>query len=297
MKLKIFGLAVVLVLGLLLVTPVAAVKPTANLASAVVVPWHLSADVARIPPFGCADIPGSDTASKLIVNQPNGNTEVALTGVMNGLNPNTEYIVYLGEGYSKTMNRWNIEGDWNLDFIYGSGHYFHTMTVLDQTEPFCQPYNYEPAYFEGTGLSTNQADQKFWDVIGTVNDNSQILFRLVYKAPSNNPGYYSYVTGTIATGTSMVGFWSNAGQSGTWTGTGVATSTPVTDGFPGFGTKLDTFTFMTDDTGAGSWHVNLRDADFDGPDTYKLSVWINSAGDGASGTVLISDNFEVTVEI
>ena len=65
--------------------PVLAVKPVDT--GAQTYAWHLSGDVMPVPPYGSIDIPGSDTASKLIVNQPNGNTEVAITGVMNGLLP------------------------------------------------------------------------------------------------------------------------------------------------------------------------------------------------------------------
>jgi len=49
---------------------------------------------------------------------------------------------------------------------------------------------------------------------------------------------------------------------------------------------------MTDENGAGSWHFNLKDADFSGLGTYNLSVWINKPG----ATILISDNFEVVVD-
>jgi hypothetical protein len=82
------------------------VKPTYNLAAAEEVAWHVSAEVGPVPPYGDGDILGSDTASKLIVNQPNGNTEVALTGVMNGLNPNTVYTVLLSKGYFTTPVYW-----------------------------------------------------------------------------------------------------------------------------------------------------------------------------------------------
>mgnify|MGYP001768376835 CR=1 FL=1 len=79
---------------------VQAVKPEGNLAGAVNVDWNLSADVAPVPPYGSRDIPGSDTASKLIVNQPNGNNEVVITGVMKDLHSNTTYTVYMSKGYT-----------------------------------------------------------------------------------------------------------------------------------------------------------------------------------------------------
>jgi len=76
-----------------------AVKP-AGLGGAQTYAWHLSGAIMPVPPYGSRDVLGSDTASKLIVNQPNGNTEVTITGVMNGLNPNTTYTVYLSKLYS-----------------------------------------------------------------------------------------------------------------------------------------------------------------------------------------------------
>jgi len=145
-----------------------AAKPTANLASAQKVDWNLSAAVMPVPPYGSRDIPGSDTASKLIVNQPNGNIEVTITGAMNGLNPNTPYTVYLSKGYD--------------------------------------PYTGWPGLFTST---------------------------------------------------------------------------------------VPAFTFVTDAYGAGSWHVNLRDANFPESGIHTLSVWINEAG----LTMLISGNFEVISEI
>ncbi|GAH31234.1 unnamed protein product [marine sediment metagenome] len=69
-----------------------AVKPAGNLAGAEKVEWNLSGDVMPSPPWGLHDIPGSDTASKLIVNQPNGNTEVAITGANEWVRP--RYPIY-----------------------------------------------------------------------------------------------------------------------------------------------------------------------------------------------------------
>ena len=79
------------------------VKPTGNLAGAKEVDWNLSGDVMPVPPYGSFDIEGSDIASKLIVNQPNGNVEVTVTGVMKGLDPNTTYTVILSNGYTPQL--------------------------------------------------------------------------------------------------------------------------------------------------------------------------------------------------
>jgi len=164
-KAIIFMLVVALII---LVTPgiVYGVKPAGNEAGALKVAWNLSADVMPVPPYGTLDKLGSDTASKLIVNQPNGNTEVTITGAMNGLYPNKTYTVILSKEY-----------------------------ILNTT-------------------------------------------------------------------------------------------------FPGdFIDKAQRFTFTTDEYGEGSWHINLRDDYFKGPDSYTLSVWINYSG----LTILISDNFTVVV--
>lgn len=164
-------LLVVAALLFVFAAPVQAVKPDENLAAAEKVVWHLSADVMPSPPYGYYDIPGSDTASKLIVNQPNGNTEVTITGVMNGLNHYTVYTVYLSKPWEPGDTWWN-------------------------------------------GLFTD---------------------------------------------------------------------------------TVQPFTFTTDAYGAGSWHINLVDSDFQNePGTYALSVWINVYA--VDATLLISDNFQVVVD-
>jgi len=112
MKKLIYLIVLALILGLVLTgcsllsdisqvptTEQTKVKPTGNLAGAEKVPWNLSADVMPVPPYGSRDILGSDTASKLIVNQPNGAVEVTITGVMNGLHPDTTYTIYLSKEY------------------------------------------------------------------------------------------------------------------------------------------------------------------------------------------------------
>ena len=103
------------------------------------------------------------------------------------------------------------------------------------------------------------------------------------------------MTAIIASDGSMTGSWNDivpGTRSGTWsTTTGTATNYQVGNGWPGLFRNLQTFTFVTDDLGSGSWHLNLRDGDFDGTGTYSLSIWVNGAG----ATVLISDNFDVVV--
>ncbi len=63
-----------------------------------VVAWHLSGAIFP-PPYGAKDIPGSDTASTLTVNQAEGNTQITITADMGGLAPNTEYTVFISKSY------------------------------------------------------------------------------------------------------------------------------------------------------------------------------------------------------
>jgi len=268
-------------ISILLITPVLAVKPAENLASAEKVPWNLSSEVMKAPPYGSRDISGSDEASKLIVNQPNGNVEVVITGVMNGLNPNTVYTVYLSNSYTKNIPRWSLEGDWTLEFMYLGSPYIHEMTVTIQQLG---------GSFEGYGHYVPDPEYT-WTVTGTVS-GSNVAFRIVYTG--KNSGYFVDAVGTIASDGTMSGTWSNPSQSGTWSSTaGKATLLGyVGSGWSGlFTNTVPPFTFTTDEYGAGSWHINLCDSDFPGPGTYTLSVWINEAG----STMLISDNFSVVV--
>ena len=282
MKKIIAGMASIAVF-LILAFPVFAVKPTGNLAGAENVTWNLSGDVMPSPPWGLSDIIGSDTASKLIVNQPNGNVEVAVTGVMNGLSPNSTYQVFPSNAWS-TSEKWNITGDWSLRFMYGSA-YDHEMTVTFQ--------NMYTGDFSGTGHSIPNPGTT-WDIQGTsevVGDT--ITLDLIYTG--NNSGYTVHAVGTIGPDGDIVsGTWSSsAGQSGTWSSFGgKAINKTVGNGYPGLFTGQAMFTFVTDEFGHGSWHFNLKNADFSGSGTYNLSVWINRPG----ATILVSDNFQVVVD-
>ena len=106
--------------------------------------------------------------------------------------------------------------------------------------------------------------------------------------------------GTIAPDGSMSGTWLDTwgalNRTGTWSSTsGAAVETYSSTSWPGLfnASAVPTFTFTTDEFGAGSWHINLRDAVFSGPETYELSIWINVPG---VATILISDNFVVEVD-
>ena len=256
------------------------VKPE-GLGGAQTYAWYLSADVMPVPPYGSGDIEGSDTASKLIVNQPNGAVEVTVTGVMNGLAPNTTYTVYLSKEYIK-YTPFNIEGIYKWLVL---STYEHDM-IIDTQNP--------DGTFSGTGgypagsspyTSSGQTPET---ITGQVMGNQiDITFTTTYLGPYN-PGYTVTVSGTIDLDGSMSG-----NSPWEWhTTDGNVTLASGSTGWPGlFTSTVQPFTFVTDADGSGSWHINLRDIDFDeGPGDYTLSVWINN------GTILISDNFQVVVE-
>lgn len=286
---KILGILgiLALVLSMLIVTsmPVLAAKPTGNLAGAQTVAWKLSAAVMPVPPYGSRDIPGSDTASKLIVNQPNGNTVVTLTGVMNGLNPNTTYTVYLSKGYTPYVETgWSVAGSYVIDLTWEGQHYTEYL-LLSQSG----------SGITGTSLALAGNASPWTIELGSVT-GSTIDFLAHFNA---NTELHAKFSATIAADGSMInGYWADVPpggtRSGTWaTTSGSATKTYTGDaGWPGLFTgTVQPFTFATDANGAGSWHVNLTDADLPGAGpTYKLSVWINEAG----ATMLVSDTFQVT---
>jgi len=296
MKKLIYLIVLALILGLVLTgcllsnvgqvpaTEQTKVKPTGNLAGAKTYAWHLSADVMPVPPYGSKDIPGSDTASKLIVNQPNGNTEVTITGVMNGLDPNTEYTVYLSDLYTPYVDTgWSITGNWTFRCVLG-GNWDHDYTITTQTGNVFSGTGGYPA--TGPPYSITETVTGIIDAMGGV----ITLFHSDY-----NNGYWYKATGTInpADGT-ITGTWGNdsQGYGHTWysmSGNAIKTHTGST-GWPGlFTSTVQPFTFTTDAYGSGSWHVNLTDANFTGAGIYTLSVWINDVG----ATILISDNFQV----
>lgn len=298
MKKLIYLIVLALILGLVLTgcsllsdisqvpaTELTKVKPTGNLAGAVKVPWNLSGDVMPVSPYGpygTMDIPGSDTASKLIVNQPNGAVEVTITGAMNGLTPNTPYTVYLSKEYTK-YTPIDIRGTYEWLVL---STYLHDMTIDTQNPDgtFSGTGGYPAGSFPYT--SSGQTPET---ITGQVMGNQiDITFTTTYIGPYN-PGYTATVSGTIAPDGSMSG-----NTPCEWhTTEGHVTLASGSTSWPGlFTSTVQPFTFTTDEFGAGSWHVNLRDIDFGNePKVYTLSVWIN-----LGGTILISDNFKVVVD-
>ncbi len=157
---------------MLTVIPAVAIKPSENLAKAQEVTWFLSAEVMPVPPYGSRDIPGSDEASKLLINQPNGAVEVTVTGAMNGLNPITVYTVYLSNGYEPyVFTGWNVVGTWEIRYILG-GNWDHDVFITIQSD----------GTFEGTGGWPAGGPYTYTETItGTVDIMSgAVKFHVVY---------------------------------------------------------------------------------------------------------------------
>ena len=263
------------------------VKPTGNLAGADEVLWHLSADVMPVPPYGSCDILGSASASKLIVNQPNGSVEVAVTGVMNGLDPNTDYTVYLSKSYEPYVLGWNVVGTWVLRLHFGASIYDHDVVIEVQSD----------GTFEGTGGWPASDDPPYNNPYNeTVYGTIDIMTGVIEFHSDYENSYFYDATGTIASDGTMSGNWTGSGQpTYTWESiSGQATNNHTGDTWSQGSFKgQQWFQFTTDANGSGSWHVNLKDSDFDNmAETYTLSVWINKSG----ASILVSDHFAVVVD-
>jgi hypothetical protein len=266
----------------------AALKEKPNQAGAEKVPWNLSGAVMPVPPFGpygTADIPGSDTASKLIVNRPNGNTWLTLTGIMRGLAPRTTYTVYISNGYAPYVQTgWDVTGSYTIDLTFEGAH-IPEYLVLTQTG----------AGITGTYLALDAAGTVSpWNIDSGTVTGDQLTFTAHFQDDLTMTATFS---ATIAPdGTLVSGTWADVApgtRSGEWASTsGNAMMTHTGDiTWPGlFSAGVQPFTFTTTPSGNATWHKNLKMAVFPGPGTYKISAWVN----GPAGSILISDTFTVT---
>ena len=299
MKKSIYLIVLTLILGLVLTgclltnvgqvptTEQMKVKPAGNLAGAEEVPWNLSRAVMPAPPYGLSDILGSDTASKLIVNQPNGAVEVTITGAMNDLTPNTTYTVCLAKEYIPFIG-WDLVDKWGLQF-YLNGVAGNAHDIIIESQQPDGTFLGIGRYPAGGPPYNSTYDQI---ITGTVTSGLVTFF-----SDYENSSYWYAVTGKIsAHGKMMSGTWIDEhGNTGTFSSLyGAATS--IGGGAtwcPGlFTSTVPKFTFTTDIYGSGGWHINLRDSDFVKTGINILSVLINKPG----ATILISDNFEVVVD-
>lgn len=232
--------------------------------------WNLSGNVMPVPPYGSMDIPGSDTSSKLIVNEPNGKVKANVTGVMNGLTPNTTYTVYLSNTYEKYVETgWNVTGNYGINVKYEGTDYPEELALTQTVSGI-------------TGTLQLVGGGSLWTIdSGTVNSNSLELFGHF----NANPTLKIKLLATIAPDGTFSGTWMDiegGSRSGTWNSTsGMATMSYTGNNYwtgqlPG----TQPFTFTTDSLGSGSWHYNFKNT---APTSF--SVWINGAG----GTILISN--------
>jgi hypothetical protein len=239
--------------------------------------WNLSGAVMPVPPYGLHDIAGSDAASKLIVNQPSGKVVANVTGVMNGLLPNTTYTVYISKPYTPYQQTgWDVSGVYTMDTLYQSGHYFYTLT-LSQSGSTVLGNLYDP-YLPGD-----------LPVSGNLSGND-LTFSVTY--PGGWQGTRTF-TGVIDNTGAISGAWDETGPENgadSWS-TIAGNATKLFSGnvsWPGLLSGLiQPFTFTTDADGSGSWHQNFKSPDFSLP--LNFSVWINGSG----ATVLISDSISL----
>jgi hypothetical protein len=240
-----------------------------------------------VPPYGSSDIPGSDTASKLIVKEPNGTGLVTITGLMNGLKPNTTYTVILSKGYSlPPFTGWNVQGTWKINYEYKGGYYLHDAFLTQSSDNVSG----------NGGMPSGSLYDYAWSITrGSVSGDT---IHLVMDYTRGAPETTMIMNGVLASDGTMIGTWSDnyiqGNRTGTWTSTR-GKSIKVHSGSSSwtglFTSTIQPFIFTTDSYGSGIWQVNLRNADFPGTGPFNLSVWINDGG-----TLLISDNFKVVNE-
>ncbi len=254
--------------GLLAVGPGMVFAAATNHPGAQTYGWHLSGAVMPVPPYGSMDISGSDTASKMIVNQPNGKMGAVVTGVMNGLLPNTTYTVYPSNPYQPYIAA-NVAGSYTMDVLYAGTHFTYHLTLTQTGNTLSGTLN-DP-YLPGSLA-----------VSGTLVGND-VSFSVNY-GPGSSQGVRTF-SGVIGVSGALSGTWNETGTEGgsdTWsTVSGTAERAHGSTGWPGLLPGVGSSTFVTDGTGSGSWHYN-----FAAPAPTRFSVWINAPG----GTVLISDN-------
>jgi len=115
--------------------------------------------------------------------------------------------------FTYTVQGWNVEGDWVLDFYYieGHSHWIHDMTIATQAD----------GTFSGTGgyPATGPPYSHPWTLTGTISDND-VTFTIIYVSPAPNPGYTVWAAGEVAPDGTMSGTAvSSIGQHFTWTAT------------------------------------------------------------------------------
>ncbi len=251
--------------------------------------FFLSGDVMPVPPYGGLDIEDSDVMSKLIVNEPNGTNAITATGVMKGLLPETEYKVFISNGYDpyNVTDEWNILGDYVIELTYETSTYTHDISITSVVDGEVEGTDGSPA----DGPYTNEGT-----ITGTF-DGTVLDLTSTYTV--GNVGYTYKILLEVDEDGLLTGQWQHNGA-GDWLDLEVTEGMAVkfTEGnssWSGFLNEelIPAFTFTTDEEGHAGWHVNIPWEAVECVDgSFEFSVWINSVSPG--GTLLISEN--ITVE-
>ena len=253
--------------------------------------FYLSGDVMPVPPYGSLDIEDSDVRSKLIVNEPNGTNAATVTGVMKGLLPETEYMVYVSNGYVpyNVTDEWNVVGDYVLELHVGTATYAHDVSITSQ----------EDGVITGTdGYPAGETYTHGGTLEGEI-DGNNVTFTVEYTL--GNVGYIYNVMLEIDEDGFLTGTWQNGGT-GDWLELVVleGQAVKVTEGNSSWtgllnADLLPAFSFMTDEEGHAGWHVNIPwEAVVCEEGYFEFSIWINSIV--PSGTLLISESIMVECE-
>ena len=244
--------------------------------------WHLSASLTAA---ANEELEGADKASKLIVNQPRGETKLTLNGIMKGLTPHTTYTVSLfSNGQQLVTSNWSISGEWSFSCL-GSTH----QIIITQTGDT----------FTGVGTVTRTSPPSiYYEVItGTINRaTGQITMHGTFynDAAHQSPNGYMYTASLVISSTgSMAGQLTNAGQVGepivSTNGKAVNQAAVTETESVALSLDVPAITFTTSGSGNGNWHLNLKRDDFVSLGEFDLTLVVNSA----DTAVLVSESFAV----
>ncbi len=264
--------------------------------------FYLSGDVMPTPPdgnYGLSDIEGSDIYSRLLVKQLNEDNVANVTGVIKGFDPETEYTVYISNGYevdtsypgllTSNIPAFTFETDEDGNGIFEVTLTNDDVTYEDGIELFSVWIN-APGATILISETVTLVDMDIYDFYlsgdvmpsppyGTADiEDSDVKSKLIVTPLDED--YLVNVAGVMKElnpETEYTVYISNGYE--------------VDTAFPGLLTSnIPAFTFITDEDGNGEWDVNIEDEDVTFEDGIELfSVWIN---DGV--TILISDVVTLT---
>ncbi|MBN2853734.1 MAG: hypothetical protein JXQ23_13440 [Clostridia bacterium] len=254
--------------------------------------FFLSGDVMVLP-YGQFDIAGSDEASKLTVTNVNGLEPSVLTGKMGGLTPLTSYTVYVAKSYEKTVEAWDIKGEYEMTYVLGSVPYNHLMTIDSVVNNVVTGY----------GSSNAAMPEVVDEMITGILSGSALTLTVTRIDPDTKEetGYFAVDTLVINDDGTLVGVWTDSSLfSGSVTTEDKAEEVLKGTAYPGLLTSnIQPFTFMTDEEGEGTWKATLYKTELtfnEGESAF--SVWINGPTGVENGvaTLLISENITLMEE-